>query len=222
MSGELTLFVLRLAFLAVLWIFVFSVIYSLRSDLFGTRATEYQRAMEHSRQQTFAAAKQPEQQPDTPEGLAKSAVAAAAAAAGANAAAGAATSASKPPVSKPVASTVPGTEAAATGTGTTGSAGASGLPYRLVITSGPRRGVEIALGTDPLSIGRAGDSGLVIQDDYTSTKHARLLPSNGGWRVQDLDSTNGTYVNGERITSPTNIGPGTSVRIGTTTFELRQ
>lgn len=59
MTSELTLLVLRLGFLAVLWIFVFSIIYALRSDLFGTRASEYQRRMEQqSLQQTFGAADQ--------------------------------------------------------------------------------------------------------------------------------------------------------------------
>ena len=61
----------------------------------------------------------------------------------------------------------------------------------------------------------------MIQDDYTSTRHARLLNWNGTWMVQDLDSTNGTYVDGERVSQPTAIGPGRTVRIGTTTFELR-
>ena len=56
MTSELTLLVLRLAFLAALWIFVFSVIYSLRSDLFGTRSSAYKQAMEKSRQQVFASA----------------------------------------------------------------------------------------------------------------------------------------------------------------------
>ena len=55
MSGELTLLVLRLVFLAIMWIFVFSIIYALRSDLFGSRSRDYQRAMEQSR-----AAQQPQ------------------------------------------------------------------------------------------------------------------------------------------------------------------
>ena len=56
MSGELTLLVIRLAFLAVMWIFVFSIVYALRSDLFGSRSKDYQKAMEQSRAQTFGAA----------------------------------------------------------------------------------------------------------------------------------------------------------------------
>ncbi|SJM63033.1 FHA-domain-containing proteins [Gulosibacter sp. 10] len=61
----------------------------------------------------------------------------------------------------------------------------------------------------------------MIQDDYTSTRHARLLNWDGAWMLQDLDSTNGTFINGERVTQPVELRRGVSVRIGTTTFELR-
>lgn len=56
MTSELTLLVLRLAFLAVLWMFAFSIIYALRSDLFGTRSSEYAKSLQQQRQQTFGAA----------------------------------------------------------------------------------------------------------------------------------------------------------------------
>ena len=90
-----------------------------------------------------------------------------------------------------------------------------------MLTSGPRRGTEIKLSDKPLLIGRSPDADLRIQDDYTSTRHARLLKWNDAWMVQDLDSTNGTYVNDERVSQPVEIRRGTVVRIGTTTFELR-
>lgn len=61
----------------------------------------------------------------------------------------------------------------------------------------------------------------MIQDDYTSTHHARLVRWDDDWVIEDQNSTNGTYVDGERITGSTRIGRGTPVRIGTTTFELR-
>ncbi len=174
MSGELTMLVIRLVFLAMMWIFIFSIIYALRSDLFGSRSQDYQKAMEQqqSRQQTYAAA--PQQAP---------------VAVGAGAPAAAA--------SEPAELT------------------------RLVITSGPRRGEELSLSQAPISIGRASDSDLVISDDYTSTRHARLLNWDGRWMLQDLDSTNGTFVNGERVSQPTELRRGVSVRIGTTSFELQ-
>lgn len=181
MSGELTLLVLRLVFLAIMWIFVFSIIYALRSDLFGSRSRDYQRAMEQSR-----AAQQPQPQPVP--------------AAPAPAPQQAAPAPQQPRQPQP-----------------TGPAEFE----KVVLTSGPRRGTEIKLSDKPLLIGRSPDADLRIQDDYTSTRHARLLKWNDAWMVQDLDSTNGTYVNDERVSQPVEIRRGTVVRIGTTTFELR-
>ncbi|NYF11867.1 hypothetical protein HDC34_000161 [Pseudoclavibacter sp. JAI123] len=192
MTSELTLLVLRLAFLAALWIFVFSVIYSLRSDLFGTRSSAYKQAMEKSRQQVFASA-------DSDSAPAPAAPA---------------------PV-RPQAPSDPTEAVQRPSTPVPSASARSERPSKLVITSGPKRGTELTLRSEPLSIGRSGDSDLVIQDDYSSTHHARLLLWNDAWMVQDLDSTNGTYVNGKRVSQPTHVPIGTPVRIGTTTFELR-
>ncbi|MCP2032986.1 hypothetical protein L1277_003099 [Okibacterium sp. HSC-33S16] len=93
---------------------------------------------------------------------------------------------------------------------------------RLVITAGPKEGLEVSLGRDPLTIGRSPDSGLVIRDDYTSTHHAKLLLWNEEWMIQDLDSTNGTFLGGKRISSPTQITLGTPIKVGATSFELRR
>lgn len=93
---------------------------------------------------------------------------------------------------------------------------------RLVITSGSKEGLEIDLPEEQLTIGRSNESGLVIRDDYTSTHHARLLNWPEGWVIQDLDSTNGTYLDGTRIIVPTQVPLNTPVKIGTTSFELRR
>lgn len=93
---------------------------------------------------------------------------------------------------------------------------------RLVITSGAKEGMELELGDDQLTIGRSADSGLVIRDDYTSTHHARLMLWSDQWMIQDLDSTNGTFLNGKRVSIPTPVPLNTPVSIGTTTFELRR
>lgn len=186
MSGELTLLVLRLVFLAIMWIFVFSIIYALRSDLFGSRSRDYQRAMEQSR-----AAQQPQPVPVAP--------------APAQAPQQAAPQQGAPAPQQPRQPQ---------------PAGPAEF-QKVVLTSGPRRGTEIKLSDKPLLIGRSPDADLRIQDDYTSTRHARLLKWNDTWMVQDLDSTNGTYVNDERVSQPVEIRRGTVVRIGTTTFELR-
>lgn len=98
----------------------------------------------------------------------------------------------------------------------------AGTAKRLVITSGPREGIEIDLPSEQLTIGRSGESGLVIRDDYTSTHHARLMLWNDQWVIQDLDSTNGTFLDGSRVTLPTPVPLGSPVTIGTTSFELRR
>ncbi|MGV8970046.1 MAG: FHA domain-containing protein FhaB/FipA [Microbacteriaceae bacterium] len=102
------------------------------------------------------------------------------------------------------------------------SNGASVSATRLVITGGAKEGLELSLPPEQLTIGRASESGLVIRDDYTSTHHARLLLWNDGWVIQDLDSTNGTFLDGVRVVVPTQVPLNTPVKIGTTSFELRR
>jgi hypothetical protein len=55
----------------------------------------------------------------------------------------------------------------------------------------------------PLTLGRADDSTLVLTDDYASSRHARLVPGETAWLVEDLGSTNGTYLNGAKVVRPT-------------------
>ncbi len=62
----------------------------------------------------------------------------------------------------------------------------------------------------------------MIRDDYTSTHHARLLLWNDEWMIQDLDSTNGTFLDGKRVSEPTHVPLDTPIRIGATSFELRR
>lgn len=106
--------------------------------------------------------------------------------------------------------------------GHVGPAATATSASRLVITAGPREGMEIPLPSQPLTIGRSSESGLVIRDDYTSTHHARLMLLNDAWVIQDLDSTNGTFLEGTRVVVPTQIPLGASIKIGTTVFELRR
>jgi hypothetical protein len=178
-TSELTLFALRFAFLAVLWLFVFAVVFALRSDLFGQRARKMPTDQQPGRSSSSAAA---------------------------------------PPAPRPVATPTPAQQrpsAAPSGDG-------DGAATRLVITKGAKAGLEMPLGDGPLTIGRSQESNLVIRDDYTSTHHARLMLWNGRWVVQDLDSTNGTFLAGERVTVPTPVPAGATVTIGQTSFELRR
>ena len=90
------------------------------------------------------------------------------------------------------------------------------------MTSGPKTGLELPLGMEPLTIGRSSESGLVVRDDYTSSHHARLVLWGDQWMIQDLDSTNGTWHDGARVASPVPIVVGAPIRVGATTFELRK
>lgn len=93
---------------------------------------------------------------------------------------------------------------------------------RIVITSGPKAGLELPLGTEPLTIGRSSESGLVVRDDYTSSHHARLVLWGDQWMLQDLDSTNGTWHDGTRVAAPVPVVVGAPIKVGATTFELRK
>ena len=95
------------------------------------------------------------------------------------------------------------------------------VPTRLVITAGNRKGQELRLDRREITIGRSDDSDLVIDDEYASTHHAKLVQVGTDWVLQDLNSTNGTFINGSRVNTPANLKVGTPVRIGKTTFELR-
>lgn len=90
----------------------------------------------------------------------------------------------------------------------------------LSIVDGALAGSAIPLGTAQITIGRAPDSTIVIDDDYVSSRHARIYPSEGAWIVEDLGSTNGSWIDRTRITAPTVLPPGAPLRIGRTTLHL--
>jgi hypothetical protein len=171
--SELTLLILRIGFLIALWVFVFFVVYAVRSDLFGQRVRKMPAATPASAPvaNTFLTSAQPRLTP-----------------------------------------AVMSTEIAP----------ADGTALKLVITSGALQGQELPLQGDVLTIGRSPDSSLVIQDDYTSTHHARLETRGGVWLLRDLDSTNGTTLAGARVTSPTPIPLETPIVVGSMTFEVRR
>ncbi|MCM3534972.1 Forkhead associated (FHA) domain, binds pSer, pThr, pTyr [Cellulosimicrobium aquatile] len=95
-------------------------------------------------------------------------------------------------------------------------------PSRLVVTAGPLTGTTIPLTTSSILIGRAPSCTLVLDDDYSSSRHARIFPQHGSWFVEDLGSTNGTYVEDQRIAQVTPLGLGTRVRIGQSVVELQR
>ncbi|NYG54194.1 FHA domain-containing protein FhaB/FipA [Nocardioides perillae] len=158
--SELTLFLVRFAYLAILWIFVLSAISVIRSDMFGARVPQAERAG------------------SAPRGGQRQATA-------------------KPPRRR-------------------------GSPTHVLVVEGANTGDRAELSEAPILVGRGTDAAIRLDDDYVSTRHARVVASGDQWFVEDLGSTNGTYVGSARITQPTAITMGTQVRIGKTVLELRK
>lgn len=102
-----------------------------------------------------------------------------------------------------------------------GKLGRPKVAKNLIVTQGALAGTRITLGTQPVLIGRADDSTLVLTDDYASTRHARLSPRGADWYVEDLGSTNGTYLDRAKVTTAIRVPLGTPVRVGKTVIELR-
>jgi pSer/pThr/pTyr-binding forkhead associated (FHA) protein len=102
-----------------------------------------------------------------------------------------------------------------------GRGGGRSGPRALIVTAGALAGTRIALDGRPIMIGRADDSTLVLDDDYASTRHARISQSGDDWYVEDLGSTNGTYLDRNKVSGPTRVPVGTPIRIGKTVIELR-
>jgi pSer/pThr/pTyr-binding forkhead associated (FHA) protein len=160
--SELTLFLVRLAYLAILWIFVLSAISVIRSDMFGARLPN---------------AGGPAPAREKPDKSRKK---------------------QKAPAKK------------------------RGTPTHVAVVQGGNTGITAQLAEAPILIGRGNDAAIRLDDDYVSTRHARIAASGEQWFVEDLGSTNGTYVGTQRITQPTAIGLGSQVRIGKTILELRK
>jgi hypothetical protein len=156
--SEIALTVIKVLFLALLWLFILSAVSVIRSDLFG---------------KTVAAPDQPRpQELESPP----------------------------PPVKK--------------------TRRARGDPRIVTITGGNQAGMSADLAGGLVLIGRGADCQLILDDDYVSTRHARIVAGENGIYIEDLGSTNGTYVNGQRITAPTSVTLADTVRIGKTVMRL--
>jgi len=96
------------------------------------------------------------------------------------------------------------------------------VPARqVVVTEGPLRGTTLELASSPILLGRAQEATLVLEDDYASGRHARLFPQGSRWFIEDLGSTNGTFLGGSQLTRALPVEPGVPIRIGKTVLELR-
>lgn len=156
--SELTLFLIRIAYLAILWIFVLSAVSVIRSDMFGARVPETARGA--------GVAEKPRKQPK--------------------------------------------------------NRARKGVPTHVLVVDGQNAGERAELADAPILIGRGTDAAIRLDDDYVSTRHARIAASGDQWFVEDLGSTNGTYIGTVRISQPTTLTLGTQVRIGKTILELRK
>jgi pSer/pThr/pTyr-binding forkhead associated (FHA) protein len=166
--NALTLTLIRLAFLAVLWLFVIAAVGVVRTDLFGTSVVSRRQGRKQ---------KQPRARPPAP---------------------------AKPPRAP------------------RSSRSGRSAPQQLLVTAGALAGTTLGLADQQITIGRANDATLVLNDDYASTRHARLFPQDGQWIVEDLGSTNGTYLDRQKVTQPTPVPVGVPIRIGKTVLELRR
>jgi hypothetical protein len=115
---------------------------------------------------------------------------------------------------------------ARTSTGVRAADGRSGAKgerrLHLAVTQGPLEGTAIPLGEAPVTIGRAPTSTLVIDDDYCSARHARVYREGETWWIEDLGSTNGTFIDDARLYDPIEAKPGTRIRLGATELEVRE
>ncbi|OKL48527.1 hypothetical protein BSR28_02230 [Boudabousia liubingyangii] len=96
----------------------------------------------------------------------------------------------------------------------------SDQPLRLIVTGGPLAGTSLPLGSAPILIGRSPSCTLVLDDNYASGRHARLFPDETSWWLEDLDSTNGTFMDDERVVEARPLHPGVRFRVGQTTMEI--
>jgi pSer/pThr/pTyr-binding forkhead associated (FHA) protein len=101
--------------------------------------------------------------------------------------------------------------------------GARKGPTRLTVTAGPLAGTTLPLRPAGTLIGRSPECALVLDDDYASGRHARIFQDDDGtWKVEDLRSTNGTFLGATRLTEPREVAVGSVLRIGQTVVELQR
>jgi pSer/pThr/pTyr-binding forkhead associated (FHA) protein len=96
---------------------------------------------------------------------------------------------------------------------------------KLVVVSSPalRTGEEHSIDSGPLLVGREGENDVpLLRDEFSSGRHARFEPRRDGVYIEDIGSTNGTFVNGVRLTSPKKLSPGDVIRIGETDLRFER
>ena len=94
-------------------------------------------------------------------------------------------------------------------------------PQQLVVVEGPLAGSSYQLGSAPVMLGRSPEATVPLEDDYASGRHARLFPQGSRWFLEDLGSTNGTFVGDQRLSRTARLEPGEPFTVGRTVLELR-
>jgi pSer/pThr/pTyr-binding forkhead associated (FHA) protein len=97
-----------------------------------------------------------------------------------------------------------------------------GAPTKLVVLNDRGARVSSHRLSGTIQIGRASSCEIRPEDNYVSQLHAKVSNRNGSWVVEDLGSTNGTYLNQRKVTAPTAISPGDRIRVGKTVMEVRK
>ena len=95
-------------------------------------------------------------------------------------------------------------------------------PRELVVHTPEGTPTVVQLAQESLLVGRSPHAVIVVDDGYASDEHASIAPDGNTWAVTDLGSTNGTFVNGAKITRVTTLHSGDQVRIGKTRIEVRR
>jgi len=90
----------------------------------------------------------------------------------------------------------------------------------LFVRSESQKGKEFEV-KDVVVMGRSDETDVVLDDPYASEFHLRFVSHENGMMLHDLGSTNGTYVNGRRISAPTQLRQGDTVQVGKTVMEIR-
>ena len=195
---ELTVTLFRLGFLALLWAFVFFTLSVLRRDLYGTRIASRKRVQHLAKSGRGSRRGSPDASGASP---------------GVAGGQGAGGEIPRGRGAQPL---------AASGKETPLPHRLDSRPRQLVVTEGPLAGTALPLSNSGVLIGRSPSCTLVLDDDYSSSRHARIFPAGEEWVLEDLGSTNGTFIGNAKITQPTPIAAGVPVKIGQTTLELRR